>query len=126
MRCDDGSVINSGLHPEVQAWRKACAYRGGHFPGVLLDKNDIIDIIQERASNHSVTNIYLATDGWMRGPDSIALVKEIVESLRKRGLTVVGLWNLPGLPNFADGNYFDPVRSFGNDSQVCHNSVGHN
>ncbi|KAG0592638.1 hypothetical protein KC19_1G269400 [Ceratodon purpureus] len=117
VRCDDGSVINSGLHPEALEWRKACAYKDGHFPGVLLNKNDIIDVIQERASNHSVTNIYLATDGWMRGPDSIALVKESVESLRKRGLAVVGLWKIPGLPNFADGKYFDPVTSFGKGNQ---------
>jgi hypothetical protein len=113
VRCDDGSVINSGLCPEVQAWGNVCPYADGHFPGVLLDKDDILDVIQERALNHNVTTVYYATDGWLRGPESIALVKRSVEALRKRGLTVVGLWGVPGLPNLADGKYFGLVTIFG-------------
>jgi hypothetical protein len=116
VRCDDGSVINSGLHPEAKEWIKAAGIpcnRDGHFRGVILHQKDIIAAIEERASNHSVNTIYLATDGWMRGHHSIALLTEVVESLRKRGLTVVGLWKLTALPNFADGTYFDPVKTLG-------------
>lgn len=123
VRCDDGSVINSGLRPEVQAWGNVCPYADGHFPGVLLDKDDILDVIQERALNHSVTTVYFATDGWLRGPQSIALVKRSVEALRKRGLTVVGLWNVPGLPNLADGKHFDLATIFGKSNKVTCNSV---
>lgn len=120
VRCDDGSVINSGLHPEAKEWIKAAetpCNRDGHFRGVILHQKDIIEAIEERASNHSVNTIYLATDGWMRGHHSISLLTEIVESLRKRGLTVVGLWKLTELPNFADGTYFDPVKTLGKVNQ---------
>jgi hypothetical protein len=117
VRCDDGSVIDSGLHPKAQEWHKAtetgCS-KGSRFRGVTLDKQDILDTIHERALNHSVHTIYLATDGWMRGAASVTLLKDVIQSLRKRGLTVVGLWKVPGLPNFKDGQYFDPVKTLGN------------
>jgi len=118
VRCDDGSVIDSGLRPEAQEWHRAAETRcknRGRFRGVTLDKNDILDAIHERAMNHSVNTIYLATDGWIRGAHGVALVKEIVESLRKRGLIVVGLWKVPGLPNFRDGQYLDQVAFVGKD-----------
>ena len=123
VRCDDGSVINSGLRPEVQAWSNVCPYADGHFPGVLLGKDDILDVIQERALNHSVTTMYFATDGRLHRPESITLVKRSVEALRKRGLTVVGLWNVPGLLNLADGKHFDLATIFGKNNKVTCNSV---
>ncbi|XP_073393806.1 uncharacterized protein [Physcomitrium patens] len=119
VRCQDGSVIDTGLRSEANEWHEASQIqcnRDGHFRGVTLDRNDILDAIQDRALNHSVNTIYFATDGWMRGPQGVALVKEIVESLRKRGLVVVGLWKLPGLPNFADGTYFKPAKVLGGEN----------
>ena len=80
---------------------------------MTLDMRDILDAIEERAGNHSVRTIYFATDGWLRGPQGVRLVREVVASLRLRGFTVVGLWKLPGLPNFSDGTEFDPIRIFG-------------
>jgi hypothetical protein len=116
VRCDDGSVVDSGLHPDAQEWHKVNKTRcenKSSFRGVTLDKNDILATIHERALNHNVTAIYLATDGWLRGAASVALVKEIVESLRKHKLIVVGLWKVPGLPNFSNGQYFDPTKTLG-------------
>jgi hypothetical protein len=116
VRCEDGSVIDSGLHPDAQIWRKATETKcdkNTRFRGIQLNKEDIIDTIHERALNHSIKAIYLATDGWMRGTRSVALLKEVIESLRKRNLIIVGLWKVPELPNFSDGRYFDPVTTLG-------------
>ncbi|KAG0619965.1 hypothetical protein M758_4G178600 [Ceratodon purpureus] len=120
VRCEDGSVIDTGLHAEAKEWHEAAKVacnKNGHFRGVTLDMRDILDAIEERAANHSVKTIYFATDGWLRGPQGIRLVKEVVHSLRRRGLTVVGLWKLPGLPNFKDGKEFDPVQTLGKTNQ---------
>lgn len=122
MRCEDGSVIDTGLRSQAKEWHDAAEIqcnRDGHFRGVALDKTDILDAIQERAGNHNVSTIYFATDGWMRGAKGIPLVKETVEGLRNRNLTVVGLWKLPGLSNFKDGKFFDPVQTLGQANQVC-------
>lgn len=120
VRCEDGSVIDTGLHAEAKEWHdaaKVACNRDGHFRGVTLDVRDILDAIQERAASHSVTTIYFATDGWMRGPHGARLVKEVVASLRRRRLTVVGLWKLPGLANFNDGKEFNPIQTLGKENQ---------
>lgn len=121
MRCEDGSVIDTGLPSQAKEWHDAAKIqcnRDGHFRGVTLDKTDILDAIQERAGKHNVGTIYFATDGWMRGPQGVRLVQETVEGLRQRGLTVVGLWKVPGLSNFNDSKFFDPVETFGPNNQV--------
>jgi hypothetical protein len=118
-------VIDTGLHAEAKEWHaaaKVACNRDGHFRGVTLDVRDILDAIQERAASHSVTTIYFATDGWMRGPHGARLVKEVVGSLRRRRLTVVGLWKLPGLANFNDGKEFNPIHTLGKENQVNHHS----
>lgn len=110
LRCSDGSVIDSGLHPFAREWtelrKHRCPRDRMHFRGVLLDKQDLIEAIRERAANNNLSAVYLATDGWMRGTIEQALVTEVVASLRHSGLAVVGLWNIKGLPNFSDGTYF--------------------
>ncbi|KAG0600085.1 hypothetical protein M758_11G006300 [Ceratodon purpureus] len=120
-RCKDGSVVSSGLHPAAKEWLKTSqdeCNENGHFRGVGLSKADIIATIKERAAKHSLSTLYLATDGWIRGAESLALLMEVVLSLRRRGLNVVGLWSIPDLPNFADGTYFDPYISMGKDHVI--------
>lgn len=43
---------------------------------------------------------------------------QVVLTLRARGVTVVGLWKIPKLPNFKDGKYFDPYVTLGKENQV--------
>ena len=49
----------------------------GHFRGVGLSKMDIIATIEERAAKHNLNTVYMATDGWIRGVEGLALVKEV-------------------------------------------------
>jgi len=44
---------------------------------------------------------------------------QVILLLRKRGLRVNGLWSIPGLPNFADGTYYDPYVTMGKQHVVC-------
>ncbi|CAN5950885.1 unnamed protein product [Sphagnum jensenii] len=103
-----------GLHPDAKEWiemsKDQCKNRA---LGVGLDKFDLFNAIFDRAQNYSLKTVYLATDGWIRGPHGAALVKETVEELRNRGLAVVGLWNIKQLPNFPDGTTFDPKSTLG-------------
>jgi len=114
VRCGDGALIDSGLHPAAKEWiemsKDQCKNRA---LGVGLDKFDLFNAIFDRAQNYSLKTVYLATDGWIRGPHGAALVKETVEELRNRGLAVVGLWNIKHLPNFPDGTTFDPKSTLG-------------
>lgn len=80
---------------------------------------DIVNAIEERAQNLDVRMVYLATDGWMQGALDNSLVTMTVTNLRERGLTVVGLWKVPGLSNFRDGTFFDHVQNFGHTNHVC-------
>lgn len=80
MRCSDGAIVDSGLHPLAKQWLKSedtgfCRHKG--FIGVGLHKMDLIDAIEERAKNHSFNTVYLATDGWMRGADGVTLLTEV-------------------------------------------------
>lgn len=79
-RCSDGAAVDSGLHPEGKEWFEAskvqCS-RDGHFRGVALDKADILEAIYDRAQNHSLKAVYLATDGWLRGPGGTALIQYV-------------------------------------------------
>jgi hypothetical protein len=80
VRCADGAVIDSGLHPVAKEWLEAAEVqcnRDGHFRGVGINKMDVIEAIAENAANHSVKMVYLATDGWLRGPKAIGLVTEV-------------------------------------------------
>ncbi|XP_024403021.1 uncharacterized protein [Physcomitrium patens] len=115
-RCKDGSIIDTNFHPFAKEWVKMSedeCNTAGHFRGVGLSKLDIIATIEQRAANHSINTVYLATDGWTRGPEGLALIKESILLLRKGGLNVIGLWSIPGLPNFADGTYYDPYVTMG-------------
>lgn len=79
-RCNDGSVVSSGLHPVAKEWLKASedeCNENSHFRGVGLSKTDIIATIEERAAKHSLKTLYLATDGWIRGAEGRALLKEV-------------------------------------------------
>lgn len=80
VRCSDGAIVDSGLHPLAKQWLKSedtgfCRHKG--FIGVGLHKMDLIDAIEERAKNHSFNTVYLATDGWMRGADGVTLLTEV-------------------------------------------------
>lgn len=110
IRCNDGSEIDSGLHPSAIEWVDLGQHKCPHdhsIRGVSVSKLDLIAAIQETAKKDKVDVVYLATDGWMRGPKELALVKEVVNQLRDSGLEVVGLWKIEELPNFSDGKYFD-------------------
>lgn len=116
LRCTDGSVIATGLRPHSKASLKmpmTKCRKGTQFRAIGLSKMDIVSAIEDRAANHSLSTIYMATDGWIRGTKGLALVKEVVLLLRNRGLSVIGLWNITGLPNFADGTYYDPYLTMG-------------
>lgn len=73
-------MIDSGLHPVAKEWLKTseneCQGKS-HFRGVGLSKKDIIATIEERAAKHNLSTIYMATDGWIRGAEGLALVKEV-------------------------------------------------
>ncbi|CAK9214065.1 unnamed protein product [Sphagnum troendelagicum] len=120
VRCSDGAVIDSGLHPNAKEWIglsidqcRGNGHASGHFRGVGLDKFDVFDAIFDHAQKNNVKTVYLATDGWIRGEKGVALVQEAVEELRNRGLAVVGLWKIKNLPNFSNGRTFDPESTLG-------------
>ena len=83
LRCGDGSVIDSGLHPVIKnlnmtyafLQKESCPRDGAR--GVLVSKVDLIEAIYAKSIKENVSIIYLATDGWMRGPTQQALVKEV-------------------------------------------------
>jgi hypothetical protein len=81
VRCSDGAVVDSGLHPHAKEWIGVsidqCKH-AGHFRGVGLDKFDVFDAIFDRAQNYSLKTVYLATDGWIRGEEGVMLVKEVL------------------------------------------------
>lgn len=51
--------------------------KGTQFRAIGLSKMDIVSAIEDRAANHSLSTIYMATDGWIRGTKGLALVKEV-------------------------------------------------
>ena len=78
-------MVSSGLHPAAKEWLKTSqdeCNENGHFRGVGLSKADIIATIKERAAKHSLSTLYLATDGWIRGAESLALLKEVSKVFR--------------------------------------------
>jgi len=84
VRCSDGAVIDSGLHPDAKEWIglsidqcKGNGHASGHFRGVGLDKFDVFDAIFDHAQKNNVKTVYLATDGWIRGEQGVALVQEV-------------------------------------------------
>ncbi|CAM6126080.1 unnamed protein product [Calypogeia fissa] len=105
-RCTDGAVIANGRASET--WnsmtlegRKQNSKNG--FNGVFVSQEDLSGAIYDQAVKHEMHNIYLSTDGWLRGAESAGILKWVVEDLRSKGLNVAGLWMVEGLPNFADG-----------------------
>ncbi|KAG6547250.1 hypothetical protein Mapa_011186 [Marchantia paleacea] len=110
-RCNDGAVIGGGLKsprfmdlPTVMENLRA----GSGFHGTGLTKEDVSAAIFDKAVEQHVQHIYLSTDGWLRGNVSTATVRWVVEDLRERGMTVAGLWEIPGLANFEDGSFVVP------------------
>lgn len=110
LRCGDGAVIDSGLHattlglpfatigPSLHTEIKnACKHADGK--GVMVSKKDLVTAIKDKAFKENITSVYLATDGWLRGSQSEALVTKVVDELRKKGLAVTGLWKIKKLPN---------------------------
>ncbi len=49
-----------------------------------LDKFDLFNAIFDRAQNYSLKTVYLATDGWIRGPHGAALVKEVPNNVQMK------------------------------------------
>ncbi|BBN02907.1 hypothetical protein MPTK1_2g19180 [Marchantia polymorpha subsp. ruderalis] len=110
-RCNDGAVIGGGLKsprfmelPTVMENLRA----GSAFHGAGLTKEDVSAAIFDKAVEQNVQHVYLSTDGWLRGTVSIENVRWVVEDLRARGMTVAGLWEIQGLPNFEDGSFVFP------------------
>lgn len=111
LRCGDGAVIDSGLHaaarglpsasivPSLHTEMKTSCKRVVGSTGVMVSKQDLVAAIRDKASKENVSSVYLATDGWLRGSQAQALVKQVVEDLRKTGLAVTGLWKIKDLPN---------------------------
>ncbi len=85
VRCGDGALIDSGLHPDAKEWiemsKDQCK---NHALGVGLDKFDLFNAIFDRAQNYSLKTVYLATDGWIRGPPGAALVKEVPNNVQMK------------------------------------------
>ena len=80
-------MIDSGLHPVIKnlnmtyafLQKESCPRDGAR--GVLVSKVDLIEAIYMKSIKENVSIIYLATDGWMRGPTQQALVKEVTSLL---------------------------------------------
>ena len=77
-------MIDSGLHPVIKNLNMTYAFlqkencpRDG-ARGVVVSKVDLIEAIYVKSIKENVSTIYLATDGWMRGPTQQALVKEVM------------------------------------------------
>eukprot|EP01018_Ginkgo_biloba_P014570 Gb_29917 [translate_table: standard] len=112
VRCGDGSIVSSGLHSVAMLdWSKKARHCSSLIRGVLVRKQDMISAILEKVREQNVSNVYLATDGWIRGSHEQMLVAEVVRTLRAKGLNVAGLWKIRGVPNFSDGGYFNPLTA---------------
>ncbi|MCO5603004.1 hypothetical protein L7F22_057146 [Adiantum nelumboides] len=109
LRCGDGAVISSGLHATTLGLHLA-AKRGKEQLGssckrmvdstwVMLSKQDLVVAIVDKALKENVSSVYIATDGWMRGSHAQNLLREVVNKVRSRGLSVSGLWKVHNLPN---------------------------
>lgn len=73
-------MIDTGLIPVAKEWLKASEIKcggDGHFLGVGLSKLDIVATVEDRIAKHNLTSVYMATDGWIRGPEGLALVNEV-------------------------------------------------
>ncbi|XP_057874115.1 uncharacterized protein LOC131080035 [Cryptomeria japonica] len=101
VRCRDGSIISSGLH--FMQWKTNPA----NCVGVITTMEDIVAAILEKAKEQNVESVYLATDGWIRGPKAQMLLANVIRALRTEGINVAGLWKMEGVPNFSDGTYID-------------------
>jgi hypothetical protein len=93
LRCGDGSVIDSGLHPDMAknssnisfelVEKKSCPRDGAR--GVIVSKANLVAAIAAKAARENVSIVYLATDGWIRGPSERALIKQVcILSLQDR------------------------------------------
>lgn len=85
-RCTDGAVIANGRASET--WnnmtlegRKENSKNG--FNGVFVSTDDLSGAIYDRAVKHGIQNVYLATDGWLRGPESTGILKRVGRQLQK-------------------------------------------
>eukprot|EP00249_Psilotum_nudum_P004205 c17746_g1_i2 orf=1078-2184(-) len=79
IRCGDGSIVDSGLHPPAREWVQHSKRRcPGGVRGVAVATDDIIIAISDWAKKYNLHNVYLATDGWMRGTDSQLLLEEVL------------------------------------------------
>lgn len=80
LRCGDGAIINTGLHPLakelIDSSSKAC-----HFHSVKVTEEDIVGAIHDRACDRNLSTIYLATDGWIRGQEGVRLIKEVWDEI---------------------------------------------
>lgn len=89
LRCGDGAVIDSGLHaaarglpsasivPSLHTEMKTSCKRVVGSTGVMVSKQDLVAAIRDKASKENVSSVYLATDGWLRGSQAQALVKQV-------------------------------------------------
>eukprot|EP01018_Ginkgo_biloba_P014535 Gb_17634 [translate_table: standard] len=114
VRCGDGSIVSSGLRSAARRdWNKQAKKCSSEskYRGVVVKKQDIINAILEKAREQNVSNVYLATDGWIRGSHEQILVAEVVIALRGEGMNVAGLWKIRVIPNFSDGAYFNPLTA---------------
>ncbi|CAM6129305.1 unnamed protein product [Calypogeia fissa] len=107
LRCGDGAIINTGLHPSAKEWIASSA-KQCHFHAVKVTEEDVVGAIYDRAIERNLSTVYLATDGWVRGQEGILRIRKVVEMLRARNMNVVGLWRIEGLPNLSNGEYYLP------------------
>ncbi|KAG6547247.1 hypothetical protein Mapa_011183 [Marchantia paleacea] len=106
LRCGDGAIVATRLKVEAKEWQAhAQNLRNCHFHGVKVAKEDMVAAIYDRAMQSRVQTVYIATDGWVRGKEGKLLIRDVVEMLRERNLTVIGMWRIEDLPNFPDGSY---------------------
>ncbi|XP_057874144.1 uncharacterized protein LOC131080067 [Cryptomeria japonica] len=75
--------------------------------GVITTNEDIVAAILEKAKEQNAESVYLATDGWIRGPKAQMLLANVIRTLYTERINVAGLWKMEGIPNFSDGTYLD-------------------
>eukprot|EP00850_Spirogloea_muscicola_P002716 SM000010S04354 [mRNA] locus=s10:1095085:1106203:+ [translate_table: standard] len=111
-RCEDGANPNDpNLETGVHEWTDLVSHggciKGSHSKGVHVALGDVTAALLDEAAANSLQAMYIATDGWLRGPDGCRILGLVINELRQRGLRVAGLWRCPDLPPMPDGSGFN-------------------
>lgn len=84
-RCTDGALMSNGRASDT--WNNM-TLEGTEdngktgLQGVYVSREDVSGAIYDRAVQHGMHNVYLATDGWLRGPVSASILKWVCGQLQ--------------------------------------------